>query len=123
MQKQNIIIFEPNTTEQENALKAFGKALKLKFEVKTKPLDTNSRVNGQGELPMNTDLYMLLKRILSGYIRSKDIISEIDADKVWLIAYPIFPTKLLKESSLLNQSPAAISLRHTWLKPSRGTTS
>lgn len=37
MQKQNIIIFEPNTTEQENALKAFGKALKLKFEVKTKP--------------------------------------------------------------------------------------
>lgn len=37
MQKQSIIIFEPNTTEQENALKAFGKALKLKFEVKTKP--------------------------------------------------------------------------------------
>ena len=40
MQKQSIIIFEPNTTEQENALKAFGKALKLKFEVKTKPYNT-----------------------------------------------------------------------------------
>ncbi len=37
MQTQNIIIFEPNTDEQANALKAFGKALKLKFEVKQRP--------------------------------------------------------------------------------------
>ena len=37
MQTQDIIIFEPNTMEQANALKAFAKALKLKFEVKEKP--------------------------------------------------------------------------------------
>ncbi|HHU25990.1 MAG TPA: hypothetical protein GXZ56_05150 [Bacteroidales bacterium] len=37
MQRQSIIIFEPDTVEQEKALKAFGKALKLKYEVKTKP--------------------------------------------------------------------------------------
>lgn len=37
MEQQNIIIFEPSTSEETNALKAFAKALKLKFEVKEKP--------------------------------------------------------------------------------------
>jgi hypothetical protein len=37
MQTQDIIIFEPSTSEQANALKAFAKAFKLKFEVKEKP--------------------------------------------------------------------------------------
>lgn len=37
MQTQNIIIFEPNTEEETNALKAFAKALKLRFEVKERP--------------------------------------------------------------------------------------
>ncbi|SFH85011.1 DUF2683 family protein [Halpernia frigidisoli] len=37
MEQQNIIIFEPSTSEETNALKAFAKALKLKSEVKEKP--------------------------------------------------------------------------------------
>lgn len=37
MATQDIIIFEPATSEEANALKAFAKALKLKFQVsKTK---------------------------------------------------------------------------------------
>ncbi len=40
MKTENIIIVHPETTEQENALKAFAKALKMKFEVaKEKPYD------------------------------------------------------------------------------------
>ena len=37
MQTQDIFIIEPNTTEEANAIKAFAKALKLKFEVQEKP--------------------------------------------------------------------------------------
>lgn len=37
MPAQNILIFEPSTSEETNALKAFAKALKLKFEEKEKP--------------------------------------------------------------------------------------
>lgn len=33
MKLQNVFIAHPKTTEQENALKAFMKALKIKFEV------------------------------------------------------------------------------------------
>ena len=33
MQTQDIIIFEPSTSEESEALKAFGKALKLKFKI------------------------------------------------------------------------------------------
>lgn len=33
MKSENTFIIHPETTEQENALKAFIKALKLKFEV------------------------------------------------------------------------------------------
>ncbi|QOW09464.1 hypothetical protein Q73A0000_03330 [Kaistella flava (ex Peng et al. 2021)] len=33
MAAQDIIIFEPSTSEESEALKAFGKALKLKFKV------------------------------------------------------------------------------------------
>ena len=39
MQTNDIFIFEPATTEQADALKAFGKALKLKFEIKDKKYD------------------------------------------------------------------------------------
>ena len=37
MQTQDIFIIEPSTSEEAKALKAFAKALKLKFEVKEKP--------------------------------------------------------------------------------------
>lgn len=33
MAVQDIIIFEPSTSEESEALKAFGKALKLKFKI------------------------------------------------------------------------------------------
>ncbi|MGC4129072.1 MAG: hypothetical protein QM564_05800 [Bergeyella sp.] len=36
MTTQNIVIIEPNTLEEINALKAFAGVLKLKFEVKEK---------------------------------------------------------------------------------------
>ena len=40
MKTENTFIIHPETTEQENALKAFVKALKIKFEVtKEKPYD------------------------------------------------------------------------------------
>lgn len=40
MKSENTFIIYPETTEQENALKAFIKALKMKFEVaKEKPYD------------------------------------------------------------------------------------
>lgn len=40
MKTENIIIIHPETTEQENALKAFAKALKMRFEVAhEKPYD------------------------------------------------------------------------------------
>ncbi len=40
MKTENTFIIHPETPEQENALKAFIKALKLKFEVsKEKPYD------------------------------------------------------------------------------------
>jgi len=35
MQTQNVFIAHPSTTEQIKALKAFVKALKIKFEIKT----------------------------------------------------------------------------------------
>lgn len=35
MQTENIFIIHPANTEQANALKAFAKALKIKFEVKS----------------------------------------------------------------------------------------
>ena len=35
MQAENIFIVHPNTSEQANALKAFVKALKMKFEITT----------------------------------------------------------------------------------------
>lgn len=42
MKSENTFIIHPATTEQENALKAFVKALKIKFEVaKEKPYDTD----------------------------------------------------------------------------------
>lgn len=37
MKKENTFIVRPETTEQENALKAFVKALKMKFEVAEDP--------------------------------------------------------------------------------------
>lgn len=37
MQTDNIFIIQPDTTEQASALKAFVKALKMKFEVAEKP--------------------------------------------------------------------------------------
>lgn len=40
MKSDNTFIIHPETTEQENALKAFVKALKMKFEItKEKPYD------------------------------------------------------------------------------------
>lgn len=40
MKTENTIIIHPETSEQENALKAFAKALKMKFEVaREKPYD------------------------------------------------------------------------------------
>ncbi len=41
MQTQNVFIAHPATTEQINALKAFAKALCIKFEIRTaeKPYD------------------------------------------------------------------------------------
>jgi len=42
MKTENTFIIRPETTEQENALKAFIKALKMKFEVtKEKPYDSD----------------------------------------------------------------------------------
>jgi hypothetical protein len=42
MKTENTFIIHPETIEQENALKAFVKALKIKFEVSTeKPYDTD----------------------------------------------------------------------------------
>lgn len=42
MKTENTFIIRPETKEQENALKAFVKALKMKFEVsKEKPYDPN----------------------------------------------------------------------------------
>ena len=42
MKTDNTFIIHPETTEQENALKAFIKALKMKFEVtKEKPYDAD----------------------------------------------------------------------------------
>jgi glycerophosphoryl diester phosphodiesterase len=39
METPNIFIAHPETQEQINALKAFVKALKIKFEIKEKPYD------------------------------------------------------------------------------------
>lgn len=39
MHPQCVIKITPETTEQANALKAFAKALKMKFEVVEKPYD------------------------------------------------------------------------------------
>lgn len=40
MKSENTFIIHPETVEQENALKAFVKALKMKFEIaKEKPYD------------------------------------------------------------------------------------
>lgn len=40
MKSENTFIIHPETTEQENALKAFVKALKIKFEIsREKPYD------------------------------------------------------------------------------------
>lgn len=40
MKSENTFIIRPETTEQENALKAFIKALKMKFEIaRDKPYD------------------------------------------------------------------------------------
>ncbi len=40
MKSENTFIIHPETTEQENALKAFVKALKMKFEIaREKPYD------------------------------------------------------------------------------------
>ena len=42
MKTENIFIIHPKTTDQENALKAFVKALNIKFEVaKEKPYDAD----------------------------------------------------------------------------------
>ena len=42
MKTENIVIIHPETTEQEDALKAFAKALKMKFELaKEKPYDAD----------------------------------------------------------------------------------
>ena len=39
METPNIFIAHPETQEQINAIKAFVKALKIKFEIKEKPYD------------------------------------------------------------------------------------
>ena len=42
MKTENVVIIHPETTEQEDALKAFAKALKIKFEVaKEKPYNSD----------------------------------------------------------------------------------
>ncbi len=40
MSTQNIFIIEPTSSEQTTALKAFAKALKLKFEITEKPYNS-----------------------------------------------------------------------------------
>ena len=45
MSTQDIFIIEPSTTEEANALKAFAKALKLKFQVsKTKVSESKNEI-------------------------------------------------------------------------------
>ncbi|MBF8456336.1 hypothetical protein IV494_03995 [Kaistella sp. G5-32] len=44
MATQDIIIFEPNSSEETDALIAFGKALKLKFKI----AESEEFVNNQG---------------------------------------------------------------------------
>ena len=41
MQTQEIIIFEPKTLEESDALKAFAKVLKMKFHISTAEKDEN----------------------------------------------------------------------------------
>lgn len=48
MATQDIIIFEPSTSEESEALKAFGKALKLKFKVAESGEKT---INQANEIP------------------------------------------------------------------------
>ena len=43
MQTQSIVIFEPNTSEEIDALKAFGKALKLKFKISESNLNNDRK--------------------------------------------------------------------------------
>ena len=72
MKTENTFIIHPETIEQENALKAFVKALKIKFEVSKKgPYDPNfvSKIEksrqdykeGKGKLPVMEELNKLWK--------------------------------------------------------------
>ena len=48
MAAQDIIIFEPTTSEESEALKAFGTALKLKFKIAESAENT---INQENEIP------------------------------------------------------------------------
>lgn len=45
MQTQEIFIIEPDTSEQSDALKAFAKALKLKFQISKNKTESNEILN------------------------------------------------------------------------------
>lgn len=67
MSSQDIFIIEPRTSEEANALKAFAKALKLKFQVSK---------STQGHNEILTDLHDAvneLNQIKKGKAKSRDV--------------------------------------------------
>jgi hypothetical protein len=75
MSTQNIFIVQPNSSEDENALKAFVKALKMKFEIKEK-----SDADTKEEIIANIkEGFRDLKRYKKGKLKTtsaKDFLNE-----------------------------------------------
>ena len=65
MKTDNIFIIHTETPEQENALKAFAKALKMKFEVAK-------------ERPYNPDFVAKIERGRQDYEEGKGVVMSLD---------------------------------------------
>ena len=68
MKSNNLIIFHPSSSEEVKALKAFAKALKIKFEVSEKK-------------PYKNDFIEKIKRSKKEHEEGKDVI--IPTNDIW----------------------------------------
>ena len=72
MPTQDIIIFEPNTSQEADALKAFATALKIKFKISRK-----NKNNGEIIADLN-DAVLELNLIKKGKVKPRDARELID---------------------------------------------
>lgn len=76
MSAQNIFIIEPATSEQADALRAFAKALKIKFQI-SKTADSDSKKEILASIQQGINEVGLLEQGKQKKTTAKDFLTEL----------------------------------------------